>query len=408
MSDVYLKTHPLRKKIVNIGLDAPDDSNLSIGTFLRSSTMLRPVCTFRFLFNNPGEAFRNPLLPEFLELYGKQILYIQVSSMSFPMEMEEEFAFYESLQKLRCLTVLQWQDCGTYVDENQYIFPTTFGKLIKLCLGTAKEKPNLLSPSIVQEQKLNHFWRLVEFCKDLQYLRLPQLEDHHLQFKLLQTTLEQGHHKKFHSLDLTNCTWPILQRQQRRISAEVFLDFVTSNKNVNLVNVQANFLGIIKAAPRPEIADRVVSIRKFTRPSYFNLVSLPRAYEIKDLIWYENSPAYVALTPPLTLHHLYPRLRKLSIEVEAIAPGHSLEILWREFRNLEEVSLRRGRGLPRPIRRQCSHCANHFHSFQLVSDDPDNDTNDDAIFFGSDRALPAFLQLTGIYIMQLIISLNYI
>lgn len=387
MCEGYLRTHPLSNETVDITLGVPDGSDLTLENFLHASTIPKPVSRFRLNLSGYCDAITNPHLPEFLKRYGPQVEDLQVSMLWLPLDRQEEFELFAALPKLKKLTVEECYNRGSYLKYQQLFYPTNFQNLTMIRLESTRDYYFSVNPAIpngiFMYADLHYFWRLVKFCSNLECLYLPKVIWYEPLLLELQSILNLGRHKKFQELDLIHCSQKrqvnvFSKRNEHQLITEIS-DF-SPDRKIKLLNVHAEYLTDFSGDQLRRIANQVVSIIYLNHAFSVNGIPLPNVQEIRHLVWSSLPVRFQRFDDTLT-RTLFPGLRKLSITIIPNAPGQSLEILWREFRNLEEVSLKRD--YPRINLANVEHCEEP----QVV--------DDDLIFFGSVRARPAFLQLTG-------------
>lgn len=309
--------------------------------------------------------------------------------MSFLPKLPQQLQYFGAFPNLKTLTIRQWSNREPGVKPDESPLLQDFQNLTMIKLEVAEEVFRPVSHADTNFLKLyaelSHFWAMIRVCKSLEYLRLPDVIQYHPLLFQLQRILNLGHHNNFQVLDLIHCS---LKRRfdmqdrahEQRLLAEIS-DF-SPDRKIKLLNVRAEYLADFSGDHLRRVANQIVSIINFKHDYSFGGIPLPDVSEIKNLVWPALSLQLRNFNESLT-RALFPGLRKLSIAINLNAPGQSLEVLWSEFSNLEELSLKREGITTNP--------ANTEHDYILGYLD------DDLIFFGADRKRPAFLQLTGTY-----------
>lgn len=337
LSEGYLKRHPRSRDTVS--LSVRDHGSSSLKTFLcedELSTISKPVSRFRFHVKSSN--LDHPLLVEFLDKYGNQVKHLKISRMTCPME-DLELKFYSKLPKLKSLSVAHFNESR----NKQIVFPETFKNLSKLKLPTV---------AAVIDVERNSYWKLIEFCKNLNIIgNMPLLSEdpgpsHHM--KIMREILAQKEHKKLQFYDMNKhhhdgAFWDK--------SAFADLCEMTVVHNIKLLNVDSQFLNTFDKALQYKIAPQVLSLRNHwtfrgNRNSLLD-VTLPNVEQVEICVsrgyWEEGvtgvpAPETIAQMKRSLSSEKFPGLKKLEILIpEAAGDPKLLSMMWNWLENLEEV-----------------------------------------------------------------------
>lgn len=151
----------------------------SLASFLqedRASTIRMPVYYFSLVFKNSKVFESDPDFPEFLEKYGRQIEFLQVTYLSIPAS-KCEVDFYERLPRLKSLDVCSYRK-EHFFSELAESLPSTFGSLKFLRLPDFR----LDDEDTMGE---NYKFKLFECSKTLMTLHLHRLTQDLVEFQIL-------------------------------------------------------------------------------------------------------------------------------------------------------------------------------------------------------------------------------
>lgn len=350
-------------------MDKEEEEAPLMSSFSREDKKIKmrmPTSYFRLIFSH------TPLLAQlqcqnFLKRYGQQIKHLEVSHMSLPLE-PGEFKFYEELPNLKSLRVEELMEDRNGPEEDEEVR----GNEVITSLPLPKNLKQLKTLKIENHQvdgpvdAPSHFWKFVESCTSLEYLRLPELQyvNEELevnastgnvlktQFKYLipeypqyipvqvaqlRRILNMKNHTRLRYLDLAKLGGNL----GVGLNKNLIQDFchLCTNHDLKLVNVLSSYVRKIPGISLETIASHILSVRSyldFPQCDPFKGITLPNVEEMKGIVWSDLPSHNVVLERKLTAG-LFPGLRKLEIYL-FMGTGISMEGLWGKFPNLEEIT----------------------------------------------------------------------
>lgn len=301
--------------------------------------------------------YGHPLMPEFLEKYGNQIRHVKVQNMIVPL-LPSTFNFFERLANLKSLRVTVMTLNEGDHDNPSISFPQSFRCLTSLEIHDWWSWPRI--------------WKMVDFCTNLEHLGLPWQYANVAKTDFPKVVMGLGEilgrkkHKKFKYLDTDYIH--LDDRDGIRILSEFVVKYDLKLTNFCYANFSA--LRVNDNA----LHDRVLFVRYLEEPPEPQEAPIPvvlRNVKIAHAVFWPEMNSLEHLSVIMTNTTL-PALRTLELHFSERPP--SLEILWRRFPNLEDLSL----------------------TLKIHQEESDNNgDNINPIFLGSDPEHPAFLQLTG-------------
>lgn len=331
MSSDYLRLHPQsRSKLrldLTLDLDREDNNHISLRGFLRQdkrSTIPHPTSRFHLTWEGKQTEtvlHQGPLISDFLENYAQQITHLTISRMTIPLG-KHTLDFFEKLPKLQSLSVIHLDvvvdDDGAKVED--LIFPESFRKLRKLKIRSGRES----------QQKF--LWKMIEFCRNLEYYATPDTAN----FSMLLKILKEGKHKHFKFYDMKRYIPGYSHLYAEENIRELCELSVMSN--IKWVNVQSTFFGSLEKAVIKEIAPQVASLRGFSGGENFQEV----IFHNVGAIWFDkrfpNDELFIRALEHLA-DKLFPNVTRVEIAISGFCnvSGGITDLVSSRFPNLEEM-----------------------------------------------------------------------
>lgn len=325
MSEDYLRRHPRSSNKILFDMtlvghqDQGECGEQSLEIFLqedRESSIRKPISRFRLTWGRlvTETVLQSALFDEFLEKYGNQVAQIEVSRMSLPLG-ENEFKFYEKLGKLRSLTVNQVEvDVRKKITDVEFNFPASFRELRRIKIHNGEHSMQ------------GYVWKLVEFCKKLEYYATPVCAD----FAMLFQVLKEKKHRNFKFYDMKHYVVGYSKFLTSKESIPELCEMSVIS-DVKWVNVSSRLLTTLEKTSLEKIAPQIVSTRGFFGREDFGGAVFPYVKEIRVVLglWEVPSP------------RVFPGLKKLQISVSVdFRTAGILCMFWSRFPNLEEVKFK--------------------------------------------------------------------
>lgn len=365
LSEDHLRRHPRSRNIIQIYIADKEDGQSkendlkfpTVKCFLREEQELAkraeeveadfpiPLPTSRFTIKvESPKSFRCLHLRDFLLRYGNQMKYLKIERGKLPYT-HEELSFYNQIPNLRHLIVVQ--GCGYSVidpvEVTQVPLPQTLRKLIRLSVDG--DCPGFST------------WRLLEFCCNLQRLRIVRHVVNAQDMHRLITIFDQGRHKNIKFLDLGLFNNKVLRLHRvgcRQVVSELYT--LVTKYNLKLLNVPILLFHEIMKTHRDEFLPRIASLGKFDISNYrLSKIwrgSMPQVKEV--VLCNECTPSDINLNLMswiiqrnlrLFSTNKMPNLRKLTLMVYP-DQVQLLAGIWSNFPRIQELYLSQALILP--------------------------------------------------------------